>query len=758
MPLVRRPGRAISGSPEGVPSRAGFAQALILILLLSASSSPLPARQEPAASPPAQNLRTGVTAIVVDAVVRDSKGKPVTNLRKEDFELLEDGVRQDIGDVTVVMPGSTERGKAATGAPAERPNSGPLSSGPSAPPATPSFLAIVFDRLTPDARLLAYKGALAYLDTLHENDYAAIFLSDLRLTTIQPYTNDRAKLRTALRDVASHTSSVFDPAANRDALRQVDVFGNPLPGDADPSVDVVASAESVGRPVDNRGPGGSVFEPANTELLRREMMAIELTTHSSWSAMVRDQQGYATTNALLAVTTGLGVLPGRKSVVFFAEGLSIPEAVLPQFRNVITNANRGNVSVYTIDAAGLRVHSRDAEIGREVAAMGAAGLKVDATGSNMSTLAMMERNEDVLRKDPRTSLTLLAQQTGGGLIENTNDLARAFRQVDADRRFHYLLTYMPKNGDFDGKWRSITVRVPNRPVEIRARSGYLAVRAPASVPLLAYEGPALAALDRSPAPDDLPLRAAALVFPEGSQNRIAVLAATDVGAIRFGLDVKTQTYRSDFSIVARIVDAQGEVVRKASQPYRLSVPAQQLDAARRGEVLFFRQPALPPGSYTLEVAVHDVFATRSAVRRATFIVPATTPQSLQVSSLVLVGRAEQVRAEERPNDNPLFVGDVLIYPNLGEPIQKSREKALTFFVAVTAGSGAAPQAAVEVLRDGQTLARAPSALPAAGPSGRIEHIAQVSIDALSPGRYTLRLTVNQREQREVREALFTLID
>src|SRR6266550_4647443 len=121
MPHVRRPGRAISGSPEAVPCRAGFAQALILILLLSASSSPLPARQEPAASPPAQNLRTGVAAIVVDAVVRDSKGKPVTNLRKEDFELLEDGVRQDIGDVTVVMPGSIERGKAATGAPAERP-------------------------------------------------------------------------------------------------------------------------------------------------------------------------------------------------------------------------------------------------------------------------------------------------------------------------------------------------------------------------------------------------------------------------------------------------------------------------------------------------------------------------------------------------------------------------------------------------------------------------------------------------------------
>lgn len=727
----------------------------IVILLFCIFSGPLTARQEPD-TPPKQNFRAAVAAIVVDAVVRDSKGKPVTDLRKEDFELFEDGVRQDIGDVTVVMPGTTTPGNASKPGGPERTNSGRLPRGVAE--TSPSFLAIVFDRLTPEARALAYKGALAYLDTLHDNDYAAIFLSDLRLTTIQPYTNDRAKLREALRDVASRTTSVFDPAGNRDQLRQVDEFGNPLPGDADPSTPVVASAESVGRPVDTRGPGDSERGPGNKEALRREMMALELNTRSSWQAMVRDQQGYATTNALLAITTALGALPGRKSVVFFAEGLSIPDAVLPQFRSVITNANRGNVSVYTIDAAGLRVHSKDAEIGREVAAMGAAGLKVDATGSNMSTLAMMERNEDVLRKDPRTSLTLLAQQTGGVLIENTNDLADGFRQVDADRRFHYLLTYTPRNGDFDGKWREISVRVPNRRVNVRARSGYLAVRALATVPLLAYEGPALAALDRSPAPVDLPLRATALVFPDGSRSRIAVLAATDVGAIRFGLEVKTQTYRSDFSIVARIVDGQGEVIRKASQLYRLSVPAQQLDAAKRGEVLFFRQPALGPGSYTLEVAVHDAFATRAGVIRSTFVVPEAAPQSLQVSSLVLVGRAEQVRTEERPQDNPLFVGEVLIYPNLGEPIRKSRDKALTFFIAVTAGSGAVPHATVEIIREGQTLAQAPSTLPDADASGRIQHIAQVSVETLSPGRYTLRLTVSQGERREVREAAFALID
>jgi hypothetical protein len=79
-----------------------------LSLLLGVVASPS-AHQEKAAPAPRQTFGAAVAAVVVDAVVRDSKGKPVTNLRKEDFELLEDGVRQEIGDVTVVMPGPTTK-------------------------------------------------------------------------------------------------------------------------------------------------------------------------------------------------------------------------------------------------------------------------------------------------------------------------------------------------------------------------------------------------------------------------------------------------------------------------------------------------------------------------------------------------------------------------------------------------------------------------------------------------------------------------
>ena len=324
------------------------------------------------------------------------------------------------------------------------------------------------------------------------------------------------------------------------------------------------------------------------------------------------------------------MLPGRKSVVFFAEGLALPEVVLPQFDSVVATANRANVSVYTVDAAGLRVHSKDAETGREVRAAGAQSMIVNPDGSTGGSLGALERLEDVLRKDPRTSLTLLADRTGGFLIENTNDLARGFQKIDADRRFHYLLTYTPKNADFAGEWRRVEVRVPSRKVEIRSRSGYPAVRLLSAIPLLAYEGPALAALDRTPPPADLPLRLGAFVFPEvKGGSRAALMVAASGETLTF--ETTPDGFRTDFTLMARVKDASGEVVRKGSQPYRLTGPAADRDRTQKGEILFYRQPELPPGRYTVEGVVHDALGPRAGVVRMPLDVPADTASASAAS-------------------------------------------------------------------------------------------------------------------------------
>lgn len=676
---------------------------------------------------------TGAFAVIVDVVVHDSKGNPVTDLTKKDFELLEDGVRQEIGDVSAVGTLSAPQ-PSEPGAPAARPSSVPASGSAPAVRSAPSFLALVFDQLSAESRLLAYKGALAAVDAMQPGDYVAVYRSDLSLITLQTYTPDRGKLLAALDKVARSASAGFDRAATFDELANRDDHGNLQRADADPDVPVVASAEFIGRPVDGR-----IDQDYATMIA---MLA--KFQENSWDTLAVEQHGYATTNSLLAIASALGTLPGRKTIEFFAEGLSIRGPIHQHLMNVIATANRGGVSIYTIDAAGLRVQSAEQATARAVRGLGVGGL-YGLSGVFADDVALM---------NPRIGLATLAEQTGGFLVENMNDLARGVRRIDVDRRFYYLLAYSPKNTNFDGQWRQIRVRVTHRRVAIRARSGYVAVPMPAGSPVLMYEGPALAALNLSPAPADLPLRSAALVFPGG---QLAVLAATDSAALQFDRDDKTHTYRTDFTLLARIVDAGGRVRRKASQPYRLSGPVTQIDQARKGEILFFRQPSVPPGHYTLEVALHDALAARASVQRTSFVVPESAPSSLQVSSLVIVQRAERIKPEEQSKGNPLSAGDVLLYPNLGEAVQKARQKTLALYAMIVPTAGDAPAASLEVFRDGVTIARTPVPLGALDASGRIRCLTQFSLEPLSRGNYTLRLTVTQGQIRETRETALQIV-
>ncbi|HEX6465537.1 MAG TPA: VWA domain-containing protein [Vicinamibacterales bacterium] len=600
------------------------------------------------------------------------------------------------------------------------------------------FVALVFDRLSPEARALAHKGGLTYVDRDRSQDFTGVFLSDLSLTTIQAYTTDRARLRKAIEDVASRATG------GGEKLR----VGQRAYGDADPGVPPTASAESEGPPAAADAAHTHTVDPGATPTV--SMIAMINRMERTYEAMQRDQQGHATINSLLAVISGLGVLPGRKTVIFFAEALAIPPNVQSQFESVVVTANRLNVSIYSVDAAGLRVHSGQSETGRRVNSTGAQALSRDPDKPSGKLLDSLEVNEDNLRRDPAVSLRLLADRTGGFLIDNTNDLAPGLRRIDEDRRFHYLLTYTPKNTDFDGTWRSISVKVPGRNVTVRARSGYLAVRSAGTLPLLAYEGPALAALERTPLPTDVPVRAGAFVFPQTSARdaRLAVIVATNGSTIAPSAKANGP---GDFTILARLKDASGETVRKASQRYRLP------DADLRGDVLFFRQPTLPPGAYTLDYVVHDALGQRAGAGSAPVIVPGARTGEPNVSSLLIVRRAEHVPVNERDATNPLYYGDLLLYPNLGEPISKRETRALTFAFSVIPGS--VPATAALTLAQGErTIGQTPLQLGTPDSQGRIWNVGQVPLANLPPAEYTVSVTVTAGAQAETRRTSLRIVD
>jgi VWFA-related protein len=125
-----------------------------------------------------------------------------------------------------------------------------------------------------------------------------------------------------------------------------------------------------------------------------------------------------------------------------------------ELRELLQRANRANVSFYPVDARGLVVFDRP--IG------GSLEKPLPPSLDN----ALLTQRQDGLR--------MMADQTDGVAILNTNAVSAALQRVFADAGSYYLMSYYSTNSKLDGRFRRISVRVKREGVEVRARPGYLA--------------------------------------------------------------------------------------------------------------------------------------------------------------------------------------------------------------------------------------------------------------------------------------------
>jgi VWFA-related protein len=119
------------------------------------------------------------------------------------------------------------------------------------------------------------------------------------------------------------------------------------------------------------------------------------------------------------------------------------------FRLIYGEANRANVSFYTIDPRGLTA----VELGF-----------VNSIVGEDTTPAMLRTRQESLRT--------LAETTDGLAMLNSNDLRKQLGRIADDLTSYYLLGYRSTNGNLDGKYRAIKVRSKRPGIDIRARHGY----------------------------------------------------------------------------------------------------------------------------------------------------------------------------------------------------------------------------------------------------------------------------------------------
>jgi VWFA-related protein len=695
------------------------------------------------------------TAVLVDVVVRDRQGRPVTDLTDADFELREDGAPQHVGSFTRVAQGAGigiqvgVKNSSATIVPP--PNGAAATTAPDAPP-MPMTTALVFDALSATALGMCQRAALAYLPHNATADTrVGVFVTEPTASVLQPYTDHPGLVRQAVQRVLPTGSSMREQF--RDTRAELRDRRNRL------EVESVTAASATGAQL-----GTAAGNIGGLEMQRRVVEG-QLRMVNAFDSLDRDHRGLATTSALFAVLQTLIELPGRKTVVFFSEGLPASPTLQAHLQSIIEAANRVNVTVYAVDASGLRALSSITDVRKDLEDTGNARLSQLARTRDDSQEPLtraMERAEDNLLLDSQSGLARLAEGTGGFLFQGTNDLGQAFQRIDEDMRFHYLLTYEPTNQAMDGTFRRIGVKVKRRGVDVFARKGYRAVRVPSSFPVAAYEAPALIALDARTLPSAVPFGSTAMSFPEGGRTGLVVpLVRLDTSVLAYDEDTARNTYNAQATIVVRFRDGAGRIVEKVSQQYQLSGRLQDLPAARHGEILFYKEPELAPGVYTMEAAVHDGVANRAGARVSTIEVPRNDDDRTRLSSIVVVRRSEQVQPENRQATHPLQVGDHLLYPATGDPLSSSRDRELAFYFVVYAGGHGGPipaTATIELRRSGRVVSEAPLPLSTTTGDPRAPQVGRIPIVSLPSGIYELVVRIGAAQDEQRRSTFFTVVE
>jgi VWFA-related protein len=398
---------------------------------------------------PRAQFRTAANSVMVDVTVRDGKGKPIVGLGLDDFELQDDSIKQTLTAFAAVAPDTASANEASVTPPTI--GSPQVELRPSQ-----AIVAVLFERLSPESRIPARDAALALFGPdAPAGEWAGVFVIDLWLRTVQTFTTDRQLLRKAVTAASQLATSYYEP----DRV-----------GIAKETVPATLGAESS---------GAMWIWPTTGSANPAAIPDMSGLAGDKFRELTQLQQGYASLTALEAVVHALSTAPGRKTLLYFSDGLPIARnAVETRFTQLIDWANRSNVSIYPIDAVGLRLHSQDvanAEALQRAAAsdMAAAGSK-EGGGSSQG----LQMAESISRSGTTSQIFhRLADNTGGLVVENTNDLNNRVQQINLDRQYYYLLGYVPSRSSSDGRFHAIKVSLTKRKGQLRFRQGYWAQKA-----------------------------------------------------------------------------------------------------------------------------------------------------------------------------------------------------------------------------------------------------------------------------------------
>jgi VWFA-related protein len=687
-----------------------------------------PAAPAPVAQPP--TVKTSVEEVLLDIIVRDKKGKPITDLKAQELTVIDNGAPQTITSFRLV------RGAEAISQTGATSKLDPLRQ--------LRLVTLVFEPMGElDQRKLARSAAIDLIGGEQGgNVYYAVMAINTQLLLLQPFTKDKEALARAIERATSGYAGpkLASESESIQAELKRQLGGQAVAGTDQPTTLLAAASQAEVKSVP--GPGAS--EPGLPGKVKAALVRVMLDTLRMDTA-VSTQGARLSISALKALVQGLQPMPGRKSVLYFTGGMYETSELDVPFRNLMSLANRANVTFYSVDTRGVSIP------GQNVGATGELLGAVAGSAKNMTRIEgpvtkdevfAMDRAETSGRANVQVAIRELAESTGGFLIGDSNDLRAPLRKVNEEIGSYYELTFNPHIQNYDGSFRKLAVVADRKDVVIHARNGYFALPPEArALGLETYELPLLRAISDGKISGDVKFRSGAeLMQPRTEGTDLSVLVEVPLHELQPTTDPAKKTLNVHCSLAALVKDTKGEVVQKLSRDRSFQVTADQL---KMGNLVDKMTVSVPPGKYTLESAVMDRESGKIGMERSEFTV-APKGKGVGISSLTAVRSYTPNVKGLDPNEPFQFQGGS-ITPTLDTSVPRGKDAALRLFFIVYQDRSITgkPTVEIEFLQNGQSLTKVPMPLPDADGQGRIPYVMTIPAASIPPGDYEVRATAKQ---------------
>jgi VWFA-related protein len=655
-------------------------------------------------------IRTTTREVILDVIVRDRHHHAIADLRPEEIQVFEDGVKQKITAFRNVQGAEQLKTEQELAAGTASPT---LSATPKVPSTTLpelNFVSIVFAQIAPLDLEFAREAVLEFLKSGHlPNTYVTIYRLDRSLQVIQPYTNNNAALLKAVDAAAKgvNTGSTVGTAATVASALETTVEANVANMTASPLLSpqqAQAAQNLILDPIPaividplwaRNAASQDVSVTLGSALVAQAQIATGLRFAESLS------NGMDSLDALRELVRVQSKLPGRKVVLYLADGLTLPMDRRDVVDSVVSFANQMEVSFYAVDTRGLSTADPMTPSLADLQRVGA-----ESSANAVSPrIGHMEDDDQQLAasSDKHLAMEELADSTGGFAVTNTNEIALPMQRVMEDIRTHYEVAYAPSATNYDGHFRKIQVRIDRPHVTVQTRSGYFAVPDINGEPLQPFEVTALHVIDERPGPTQFPYEASLLRFrPKAAAVDYEMAFDVPISSLRVVTDPKTGKGQIRLSLVALIHKLDGEVVGKVSRDLVRQVSTEDLSHLGDDHIVYAEPIELPGGHYLIDAAATDELAEKSAVKRMSVFVDAG--KDFGVSSLELVEKVQRLQGPPDHQD-PLEIDAGRVVPTLAEAMPAGKPINLYFIVYPETSSETQPVVTLEMYRDGREIGR-----------------------------------------------------